>query len=271
MDGPISTSEAAGTPPPFTPAHARNPAPGPPEKVIPVSEDSRPRSAGREEVGKPPVRDPRAEEHEGAKKQERAHSIESDRAGPDERGNGKKARSSTDSHRGHEARAEQKQSSPPESLPLDRSGNQQPKPEEESYPLPGDASKPERYDDLADALAAAKRRWAEVNQEALEAHTLPRQADDDETDGAETPEEVTAQHVPPFSDPSRDETPTATAGHTLTPRFSPSADSSDRTEVAHQDVAMGRDLHGPSVIRYQSFAMALSNPHQTRPIIDIFV
>jgi len=271
MDGPISTSEAAGTPPPFTPAHARNPAPGPPEKVPPVSEDRRPRSAGREEVGKPPRRNRRAEEQEETKKEERAHSTEIDRAATDAADKARQSGSSRDTDPQREGRAKQKQSNPPETLPLDRSGNGQPKSYQESYPLPGDSSKPERYDDLADALAAAKRRWAEVNQEALEAHTLPGQTTQQETDGAERPEQVTVHHVPPLSEPSRDEAPTTSVRDIPTPRFPTSTQAGAGTEVADQDVAMRGDLHGPSVIRYQSFAMALSNPHQTRPVIDIFV
>ena len=211
MDGPISTSEAAGTPPPFTPAHARSPAPVPTEKVTPVSEDSRSRSAGREEVGKPPVQNREAKEQEGTKKQEPVHSIETHRAEADDADKGKKPGSSTDADLPREGRAEQQQSSPPESLPLEPTGNGRPESDDDPHPLPGDSSKPEGYGNLADALAAAKKRWAEVNQEALDANTLPGQAAEEETDGAKETEKVTAEHVPSSQGPSRHEAPTATA------------------------------------------------------------
>lgn len=272
MDGPISTSEAAGTPPPFTPAHARSPALGPPEKVTPVSEDSRSRSAGREEVGKPPVQNREAKEQEGTKKREPVHSIETRRAEADDADKARQSGSSSEADHPREGRAEQKHSSPPESLPLESTGTGQPESDDDPHPLPGDASKPQQYDNLADALAAAKERWAEVNQEALTANTLPGQVAEEETGGAERTEEVTAEHVPSSPDPSRHEAPTATGGDIRTPRFSPSADTDPGTaKAASQDVPMSSDLHRQSVSRYQSFAMALSNPHQTRPIIDVFV
>jgi hypothetical protein len=270
MDGPISTSEVAGTPPPFTPAHVRSPALGPPEKVTPVLEDSRSSSAGREEVAKPPVQNREARELEGTREQEPAHSIETHRAAADDRDKGRKPGSSTDTDHPREGRSEKRQSSPPESLPLEQTGNRKPE-SEDPHPLPGDSSKPEGYDDLADALAAAKQRWAEVNQEVLEANTLPGQAAEEETDGAPRTEEATARHVPPSPDPSRHEAPSATGGDIRTPRFSPSTDAGSGTRAASQDVPMSSDLHRLSVSRYQSFAMALSNPHQTRPILDVFV
>jgi len=271
MDGPISTSEAVGTPPPFTPAHARSPALGPPERVTPVSEDSRSRSAGREEVGKPPVQNREAKEQEGTRKQDPAHSTETHRAKADDADKGKKPGSSTDADHPREGLAQQKQSSPPESLRLEPTGNRQSESDDDPHPLPGDPSKPERYDNLADALAAAKKRWAEVNQEALDANTLPGQAAEEKTDGAKEAGEVTAEHVPFSQDPSRHEAPRATGRDVHTPRFSPSADTGSGTKAASQDDPMSSDLHRQSVIRYQSFAMALSNPHQSRPIIDVFV
>jgi hypothetical protein len=268
MDGPISTSEAAGTPPPFMPAHARSPALGPPEKVAPVSEDSRPRSAGREEVGNPSVRNREDKEKEGARKPEPAYSVEIDRTEADDADRGKRVGSSTDADHPREGIAEQRQSSPPELLPLEQAGTRQTRTDDDPPPLPGDSSKPEQHDDLADALAAAKRRWAEVNQEALEADTLPGEVAEEEADGAE---EMTAQQVPSSLDPSRHEAPTTKGAHILTTGFSPSADAGSRTKATDQDVATRNELHRQSVIRYQSFAMALSNPHQTRPIIDVFV
>ena len=45
----------------------------------------------------------------------------------------------------------------------------------EALPLPGESSTPPPRMFLAEALAAAKARWAEVNEEALEASTLPGQ------------------------------------------------------------------------------------------------
>jgi hypothetical protein len=156
-------------------------------------------------------------------------------------------------------------------LPLKPTGNGQPGSGDDPHPLPGDSSKPEQYDNLTDALAAAKKRWVDVNQEALDANTLPGHVAEEKTDGARETEEVTAEQVPSSPDPSRHEAPTATGADTRTPRFSPSADTDPRTKAASQDVPMSSDLHRQSVIRYQSFAMALSNPHQTRPIIDVFV
>lgn len=175
MDGPISTSEAPGASAQFTPAQMLNPALAPPEKVTPVSKDSRPRSASRDEVGEPP--------------------------------GGTKGRSSDQGHKAEEQREARKEK-PAYFVEIERAdadrldgGSPQPEPEDskEPLPLPGDPSRPKRYDDLADVIAAAKERWAEVNRETLEANALPL------------------------------------------------------------------------VIRYQSLAMALSNPHQTRPIIDLFV
>jgi len=68
---------------------------------------------------------------------------------------------------------------------------------------------------IADALAAAKALWAEVNQKALD--------------------------------------PTAPSGK----------DSSD--------VEMNNGLQRQLTIRYENLATSLSNPHPTKPVIDLFV
>jgi hypothetical protein len=222
-------------------------------------------------VGKPPLQNREAKELEGTKKQEPPHSVETHRAEADDTDKARQSGSSTHADHPREGRAEKKQSSPPESLPLEPTGNGQPESDDDPHPLLGDSSKPQQYDNLADALAAAKTRWAEVNQEALEANTLPGQAAEEETNGARETEGATAEHVPSSPDPSRHEAPKATGGEIRTPRFSPSAETGSGTKAASQDVPMSSDLHRQSVIRYQSFAMALSNPHQTRPIIDVFV
>jgi hypothetical protein len=156
-------------------------------------------------------------------------------------------------------------------LPRETTGNGKPETDDDPNPLPGDSSKPQPYDNLADALAAAKERWAEVNQETLEANTLPGKAAEEGIDGARRTEEATAEHAPSSPVPSHHEAPAVTGADPQNPRFSPSAETGSGKKATSHDVPMSNDIHRQSVIRYQSFAMALSNPHQTRPIIDVFV
>jgi hypothetical protein len=232
MDGPISTSEAPGVSAPFTPAQMLNPGLGPPEKVTPVSKDSRPRSAGRHEVGESPRgtkgrssdRSYKAEERGEAGKGKPAYFVEIEGAGTDD----------------------------------GEAAGRRPEPDEnkEPLPLPGDPSRPKRYEDLADAIAAAKERWAEVNREALEANVLPR--------GGDPSEDAAAQQggvapSPPFSPPSGKNSGTEPVGESTPPKRTPG------------DVTTSRDAENLFVTRYQTLAMALSNPHRTRPLIDLFV
>ncbi len=126
-------------------------------------------------------------------------------------------------------------------------------------PLPGDTSAPTPRELLAEALAAAKARWAEVNQEALEANTLPGQ---------------------PLPDPSRDTVPAGNRGITDTPHPSSPADTGFSSKAPDSrapsgkdspDVEMASGLHRQLTIRYESLATSLSNPHPTKPVIDLFV
>lgn len=83
---------------------------------------------------------------------------------------------------------------------------------------PGGSSAPPPHVALAEALAAAKARWVEVNQEVLEANTLP--------------------------------------GHSL-------------PDSPHVEVNDG--LQRRLAIHYENLATSLSNPHPTKPVIDLFV
>ena len=276
MDGPISTSEVAGASQQFAPVQAQSPSLDPPEKVNPVSEESAPRSSGRDEVGQPAKksnessdRNREAEERAEAKTQKPAYTIERHRAEPEDPQEEKRVESGfkDDSASGRAAQNATKRS--PET---ERS--------ESTTPLPEDSSRSERYDDLATAIAAAKERWAEVNEEALEANALPGQGEHEEAEGDEETEEEAAQHIQSFPDPSRYEAPTANGGVIQTPRFSSPGKTGLTTKALDPSAPLGETPPDVAVngahqrqlaIRYQSFAAALSNPHQTRPIIDIFV
>ena len=128
----------------------------------------------------------------------------------------------------------------------------------EALPLPGDSSAPTPREVLAEALAAAKARWAEVNQEALEANTLPGQ---------------------PLPDPSRNAVPAENRGITDTPHPSSPVDTGVSSRAPDSrpsgkdspNVEMASGLHRQLTIRYESLATSLSNPHPTRPIVDLFV
>ena len=195
MDGPISTNESAGSAQQagFVPVRALSV--GPPDKVPPVSEDSRSRSTARDEVGVPGKTysassgREKAEQPVKEKTQEPAYFVEFPLP------SGERESAAVRSAKQHLAEAE-------------------PEEGQEPLSLAGDPSQPKRYDDLSDLLEAAKRRWTEVNQDALDRSIPPG---------------------PPH------------------------------------DPMLGSGVQRQLATRYQSFAMALSNPHQSRPIVDLFV
>ena len=133
MDGPISTSEAAGPAQRAIPIPFRRPPVGPPEKVDPVSEGNRSRASVREETDRPVetipnalAGDRKAEPETPAETQAPAYYVE--------------------------LRQQEEAGSDRDSLP-------------------GKSPEPPAWESLAEALAAAKARWVEVNKETLEANT----------------------------------------------------------------------------------------------------
>ncbi len=226
MDGPISTSEAAGPAQQATSIPFRSPSVGAPEKVPPVLEGDRSRSSVQDEQGlpgkinrKPAARDRKAEAGGPAKTQSPPYVVELRPGQAEDSGKG----TQTDSSRG----------APPSSL---ESGTDK---DREPPPLPGNSSTPAPREVLAEALAVAKARWAEVNQEALEANTLPGQ---------------------PPPDPSGDAAPAEGRNITDTRRTS-----------STPDVEMSSGFLSRLTTRYENLEASLSNPHPAPPIIDVFV
>jgi hypothetical protein len=257
MDGPISTNESAGSAQQAGFVPVRTLSVDSPDKVPPVSEDSRSRSTARDEVGVPGKtysassgRD-KPEQPVKEKTQEPAYFVEFPLP------SGERESAAVRSDKQHLAEAE-------------------PEEGQEPLSLPGEPSQPKRYDDLSDLLEAAKRRWAEVNQESLEANALPGQSPEEAAEGNE---EATAGLSPSAPDPSRYDTQEANREVIHEHRFSSSADRRSTTKPlnpnappgAPQDPMLGSAVRHQQATRYQSFAMALSNPHQTRPIVDLFV
>jgi len=226
MDGPISTSEAAGPAQQATSIPFRNPSVGAPEKVPPVLEGDRSRSSVQDEQGlpgrinrKPAARDRKAEAGGPAKTQSPPLRCRT----PAGAGRGFGQGTQTDSSRG----------APPSSL---ESGTDK---DREAPPLPGDSSTPAPREVLAEALAAAKARWAEVNQEALEKNILSGQS---------------------LPDPSGDAAPAE--GRDLT---------DTRRTSSTPDVEMSGGFLRRLTTRYENLEASLSNPHPAPPIIDVFV
>jgi hypothetical protein len=133
-------------------------------------------------------------------------------------------------------------------------------------------------EDLAEAIGRTRERWAEVNREIAEARESAGREDseaEEEEDEAEEP----AHNVQSFPHPSRYEAPAPNGNPTYTPRFSPASESALTSRaldpaaplLGPSEVAVGDSGNRQAKIRYQSFAMALSNPHQARPVIDVFV
>jgi hypothetical protein len=131
--------------------------------------------------------------------------------------------------------------------------------------------------DLAGALERVQQRWAEVNRGIVEARESTgrneQRIEQEEEDEAEEPGSVQS-----FPDPSRYESPAPNGNSVFTPRFSPASDSvltSKALDPAEPlgltEVAVSGAGRRQAAIRYQSFAMALSDPHQTTPVIDVFV
>ena len=209
MDGPISTSEAAGPAQRATSVPFRNPSVGPPEKVPPVSEGNRSRSSVQDEAGLP------------------------------EKTNRNPAARNRKTGAGESAKTEP----PPYFVEL----------------RPGETSTPAPREFLAEALAAVKARWAEVNREALEANTLPGQ---------------------PLPDSPRDAAPVEGRDITDTPRTSSAEDVGFSSKALNPtassgkgspDVEMSDGLQHQLTVRYENLVTSLSNPHPTRPVIDLFV
>jgi hypothetical protein len=237
MDGPISTSEPAGPAQQAACIPFRRPSVGPPEKVPPVSEGNRPRSAGRDEAGlhgevsrNPEPQDRKAEMGGPANGKERGRPLPADRGSAGTRSEIKK----------------------PFKLETDK--------DRETLPLTGDSSTPALRKPLAEALAAAKARWAEVNQEALEADILPGQPVADSSSDPAAPAE------------GRDITDTRRTSSTADMGFS--SEALDPTAPSGKDsseVERSNGLHRRLTIRYENLATSLSNPHPTRPVIDLLV
>lgn len=143
----------------------------------------------------------------------------------------------------------------------------------DAIPLAGEARERTEPEDLAEAIGRTKERWAEVNREALEA----REPAGREEQGDEEEEEEAAADIQSFPDPSRYASPAPNGTTIYTPRFSPSSDSAltsralDPAEpLGPPEVSVTDAGQQQAAMRYQSFAMALSNPHQARPVIDVF-
>lgn len=222
MDSTISTSEAAGPAQRAASVPLRSPPVVPPEKVPPVSEGNRSHSSSQDEAGlpekvnrNPEPQDRKAETGGPAKTQAPPYSVELQPGEAEDSGKVRLTGSSQDA--------------PPSPFKSEADKGR------EALPLPGDSSAPAPHEVLAEALAAAKALWAEVNQEALEANTLRTYSTADVE----------------FS--SKALGPTAPTGK----------DSSD--------VEMSNGLQRQLTIRYENLATSLSNPHPTKPVIDLFV
>jgi hypothetical protein len=129
----------------------------------------------------------------------------------------------------------------------------------ETLPLPGDSPGSSRHEALAEALAAAKARWAEINKDVLEANALPGQSLPDPT-GEAAPAE------------GRDITDTRRHSSTRDAGFS--SKTPDPTALSGKDspgVEQSDVLHHRLASRYESLAASLSSPHPTQPLIDLFV
>ena len=225
MDGPMSTNEAAGPAQQATSIPFRNPSVGPAEKVPAVSEGNRSRSSVRDEAGLP----------------------------------GKMNRNPAARDPKTEAGGSEKTQAPPYFVEFRErleSGTEEGR---ETLPLPGESSTPAPHEVLAEALAAAKARWAEVNREALEANTLPGQ---------------------PLPDTPRDAAPVEGRDITDTPRTSSAEDVGFSSRALNPTASSGKDspdvemsngLQHPLTVRYENLVTSLSNPHPTKPVIDLFV
>ncbi len=136
-------------------------------------------------------------------------------------------------------------------------------------------SEPRR--DLSEAIGRAKERWAEVNREIARARDSAGQ-DAERTEEEEEDAVEEESNIQSFPDPSRYASPAPNGNVIYTPRFSPPQRSSLTTKALDPSAPLGPPAVAVSTagehqaaIRYQTFAMALSNPQQERPIIDVFV
>ncbi len=274
MDGPISTSEAAGPAQQAASVPFRSPSVGPPEKVPPVSEGNRSRSSVRDEAGlpgkihsNPAAPDRKAGARGSAKTQSPPLFVEFRPGEAEDSGRGRQTGASQEAspnpvkgdgkERGQPVPADQGSAGNRSEIknPFESGADQG----RESLPLPGDSSAPAPREALTEALAAAKARWAEVNQEALEANTLPGQPLPDPSSDAAPAED-------------RDITDTRRTPSTADVGFSSKApDPTAPTAKDSPDVEMSNGLQRQLTIRYENLATSLSNPHPTRPVIDLFV
>lgn len=263
MDGPISTNETSGSFQQAASVTFRSPSVGAPEKVPPVTEGDRSRSSRRDETGQsekmnrnPTPQDQKAEIGRQATAREPAYFVELGPTARDEPLSADRVSADRLTNRKEAAEAE-------------------PAKGRETIPLTGTASSPPPSDVLADALADAKARWAEVNREALQSGILPGRGEPVRAEGVEVAEDPSS---PPVSDSST--TPAegrgiAETGRTHSPaevRFpSEALDSAAPSGQGSRGVEADNGLQRQLTSRYENMATSLSNPHPTQPIVDLFV
>jgi hypothetical protein len=148
--------------------------------------------------------------------------------------------------------------------------------EREAVPLPGDPSASTPGEVLGEALANVKERWAEVNQEALNAGTLPVQGEEVWAEGFDGMEDASSR---PLQEPSRDDAPQEGRDITETRRTASPAEVGfsplePEANAAPGEVARGAEtqngLQRQLASRYENLATSLSSPHPTQPIVDLF-
>jgi hypothetical protein len=246
MNGPIATSQAAGSAQQAASVAFGRPSAGPPEKVSPVSEGDRSRSSVRDEAGPPektqsnPAAPGRKDGAGGsAKTQAPPYFVEFRPVEAEGAGRCRQTGSSEDAL----------------TSPLESRSDE----ERETLPLPGDSSAPAPREALAEALAAAKARWIEVNQEVLEANTLPGQSPPD------SPQDAAPVKGGDIMETRRTSSPTEQASSPKVP------DSAPPSGKGSPDVEVGDGPRGRLAILYENLATSLSNPHPTKPLIDVFV
>ncbi len=292
MDGPISTNEAAGSLQQAASISFRSPSVGPPEKVPPVLEGERSRSSGQDETGQSDKmsrsragQEQRAEAERAAMKQQPAFFVEfgaREAEHAEEKSRLETSRElpppplEREAEEREEALSADELSSGPltDQKSLFEAGADQGR---EALSLPGDPSSPSPTEVLSDALANAKARWAEVNQEALESGTLPGQGDPIWAEGMEVTEDLSAQTL---SDTS------GKAEAAENKNITEAGQASSQAEVGFSagtqgqaaptgEISMGagpeNGLQRQLTSRYESVSTSLSSPQPNRPIIDLFV
>ncbi len=250
MDGPISTSENAGSFQQAAPVTFRSPSVGPPEKVPPVTEGERSRSPGRDETG-------------SSEKTDRSPLADRERSTGNERTTTKRdpafcvefGPGKADSANGRGRREPSGDLPPP---PLDKKAREAKQKEE--------------------ALADVKERWAEVNQEALESGVLPGQGEPVWAEGTKGTEESPTRTLSESEDEAADARgkDIADTGRASTPAevgfASREQDPTTPSTGAFQGSEEAENgLQRQLTSRYEAVATSLANPHPTQPIVDLFV